>query len=148
MRSPSSSATDPQARAWFHTAEFDVAVHTRLTNSDTDQILARAWKFEAVIDAAHHPDLIDARGEIFSDYFRLRILHCLENWESIKAAWDLVSYSVQRNILSSQNIQPVSVLGIFRHGSHAQRLTAVQGILSDIPGLTVSWTAIVLAQCL
>ena len=93
MRSPSSSATDPQARAWFLTAEFDVAVHTRLTNSDTDQIfpdyvrhvfkareknfdssikgakdeiLARAWKFEAVIDAAHYPDLIDARGEIFT----------------------------------------------------------------------------------
>ncbi len=40
-----------------------------------DEILARAWKLEAVIDAAHHPDLIDARGEIFSDYFRLKFVH-------------------------------------------------------------------------
>ena len=47
-----------------------------------DEKLARSWKFEAVIDAAHHQDLINARGEIFSDYFRLHILHRLENCEA------------------------------------------------------------------
>jgi hypothetical protein len=39
----------------------------------------RDWKFEALIDAARHPDINDAHGEIFSDYFRLHIIHRIEN---------------------------------------------------------------------
>ena len=38
FRDRSSSVTDARARAWFLVAEFDVAEHTRLTNSDTDQL--------------------------------------------------------------------------------------------------------------
>ena len=38
MSASSSSATDPQARAWFLCAQFHVAEHTRLANSDTDQL--------------------------------------------------------------------------------------------------------------
>ena len=58
-----------------------------------------------------------------------------------KKAWDLVSYSVQRNILSSQTNEPVSVVGIFRN-VHSQRQTAVQGSLGGIPGLEMNWKAI------
>ena len=101
----------------------------------------KAWKFEAAIDAAFHPALIDVLGEISSDYFRLQILHRIKNWEELKKVWDLVSYSVQRYTLSSHTKGPVSVLGIFRN-VHSQRRTAVEGIFSGIPGLTVKWTAI------
>ncbi len=37
---------------------------------------ARAWKFEAVIDAAQHADLINHRGEISSDYFQMQLNRC------------------------------------------------------------------------
>ncbi len=40
----------------------------------------RAWKFEAVIDAAQHADLINLRGEISSDYFEMQINSHKENW--------------------------------------------------------------------
>ena len=39
MMASSSSAADPQARAWFLCAQFHVVEHTRLANSDTDQIM-------------------------------------------------------------------------------------------------------------
>jgi hypothetical protein len=52
-----------------------------------------AWKFEAMIDAAHHAELIDERGDIFPDYFRLRILQCILNWENFIEQYDLVCYS-------------------------------------------------------
>ena len=42
---------------------------------------ARAWKFEAVIDAAQHADLINHCGEISSDYFEMQINRRKENWE-------------------------------------------------------------------
>ena len=98
---------------------------------------ARAWKFEAVIDPAHHPDLIQVRsGEILSDYFHLHILQRISNWEEMKEAWGLVSYSVQRNhdIFSEH----VPVVGYFRHGSENPRLREVQGMFNGMPGLTVN----------
>jgi hypothetical protein len=39
MRTSSTSATDLQGCAWKLLAEFDVAKHTLLANSDTDQII-------------------------------------------------------------------------------------------------------------
>ena len=61
---------------------------------------ARAWKFEAVIDAAHHADLIKHGGEISSDYFELQINSRKGNWGEGIEKWDLISYSVPQNIAS------------------------------------------------
>ncbi len=44
----------------------------------------KAWKFDAVIDVALHADLLGARGEIHADYFHLRILQCIANWNQQK----------------------------------------------------------------
>jgi hypothetical protein len=41
---------------------------------------ARTWKFEAVIDAVRHADLINHRGEISSDYFEMQINCHKEIW--------------------------------------------------------------------
>ncbi len=38
MRAGASSEIDPRARAWFLIARFDLAVHTQLEDSDSDQI--------------------------------------------------------------------------------------------------------------
>ncbi len=38
-----------------------------------DNERVRAWKFEAVVDDAHHADLIDPCSGILSDYFHLHI---------------------------------------------------------------------------
>ena len=107
-----------------------------------DDDRARAWKFEAVIDATHHVDLVKAHGEILSDYFHLHILQRITNWEKIKDAYDLVSYSVQRKIFSQHARDPVPVVGYFRHGSDNMRRREVQGMLDGIPGLTVNWHAV------
>ena len=103
---------------------------------------AKAWKFEAELDAEHHADLIHVRGEINSDYFHLHILQRITNWENIKESYDLVSYSVQRNILSEHASVAVPVVGYFRHGSENLRRREVQGMLHGIPGLTVNWNAV------
>ena len=105
----------------------------------------KAWKFEAVIDAAHHTDLIDARGEILLDYFHLRILQRITNWEQQKEAWDLISYSVQQNIFREHACharESILVIGYFRHGSETVRLRDMKGLLDGIPGLTVNWHAV------
>jgi hypothetical protein len=70
----------------------------------------RAWRFEAMIDVAHHKGLIDAHGDIFSDYFRLHILQGIANWETIIKQWDLVCYSVPRNIGCLQTRDSVPVV--------------------------------------
>jgi hypothetical protein len=36
-------------------------------------------EIQAVIHTVHHPYLINAHGESFSDYFRLHILHSMRN---------------------------------------------------------------------
>jgi hypothetical protein len=56
----------------------------------------------------------------------------------MKEAWGLISYSIQRNIVSKH----VHVVGYFRHGSENPRLKEVQGMLNGIPGLTVNWIAV------
>jgi hypothetical protein len=43
------------------------------TKRNDDERLT-VWKFEAVIDAALHTDLLGARGEIHADYFHLHLL--------------------------------------------------------------------------
>jgi hypothetical protein len=72
---------------------------------------AKAWKFEALIDALHHTNLIDSRGEICSEYFHLHILQSITNWEKIKEAYDLISYSVQREMFSEHARGPVPMVG-------------------------------------
>jgi hypothetical protein len=60
---------------------------------------ARAWKFQAVIDAAQHADLINHCGEISSDYFEMQINRRKEKWEEGIEKWDLITYSVpQKNL--------------------------------------------------
>jgi hypothetical protein len=107
-----------------------------------DEERANAWKFEAEIDLAHHAELIHAPCQVRWDYFHLHILQRIDNWEEIKLAWDLVSYSVERNIFSEQARASVPVIGYFRHGSDNMRRREVQGMLDGIPGLTVDWNAV------
>ncbi len=54
------------------------------TRKDDERV--KAWKFEAVIDAAIHTDLLGARGEIHADSFHLRILQRITDWEQRKKA--------------------------------------------------------------
>jgi hypothetical protein len=51
-----------------------------------------------MIDVAHHKGLIDAQGDISSEYFRLHILQGIADWETTIEQWDLFFYSVHRNI--------------------------------------------------
>ena len=91
MMSHSSSATDPRARAWFLTVKFDVAVHTRLINSDTDQI--------------------------FPDYVR-QVFAAREKYlDSRIKGLQLITYSMPTTLSSLQNQEAVPVDAIF-HGSH------------------------------
>jgi hypothetical protein len=103
---------------------------------------ARAWKFEAVLDAVHHTDLVHARGKILWEYFHLHIIQRITNWEQIKDSYDLVSYSVQRNVSSEHEQDHIPVVGYLRHGSDNMRRREVQGLLDGIPGLTVNWHAV------
>jgi hypothetical protein len=47
---------------------------TRQPTTSKNDEQGRAWRFEAMIYVAHQKDLIDARGDISSDYFHLHIL--------------------------------------------------------------------------
>ena len=49
-----------------------------------DDDRAKAWKFKALIIAAHHQVVVKARGEIRSHYFHLHILQRITNWVRIK----------------------------------------------------------------
>ena len=111
-----------------------------------DDERVRAWKFDAVIDVALHADILGARGEIHADYFHQRILQCIADWNQQKVAWDLISYSVQRNIFCEHARDSVVVIGYFRHGSETVRQRDVQVMLDGIPGLTVNWHAVRLGQ--
>jgi hypothetical protein len=44
-----------------------------------EETRAIAWRFEAMIDAAQHADLVHDRGEIRSDYFHMNIIHRIPN---------------------------------------------------------------------
>jgi hypothetical protein len=79
------------------------------------------WKFEAVIDAAQHSDLINHSGEISSDYFEMQINSRKENWVERVEKWDLISYSVQQTIASSIAKVSITVGGFFHHVSRAVR---------------------------
>ena len=107
-----------------------------------EEARAKAWRFEAKIDAVQHVDLFHDWGEIRSDYFHLNILQRITNWETIQKVWDLISYSVQRNIISEHARDSVPVVGYFRHVSHGIRQKEVQSMLDGIPGLTVNWHAV------
>jgi hypothetical protein len=107
---------------------------------------ARAWKFEAVIDAAQHADLINHRGEILSDYFQMQLNRCKEHWVEGIDKWDLISYSLPQNISSLMAKDSITVGGIFQHVSRAVRRSVLQGMLDGIPGITMTWTAMHLGR--
>ena len=69
-----------------------------------------------MIDAALHTDLAGDRGEIHADYSHLHSLQRITDWEQRKKAWDLISYSVQRNIFCEHARDSVVVIGYFLHG--------------------------------
>ncbi len=83
------------------------------------------WKYEAVIDAAQHSDLINHSGEVSSDYFEMQINSRKENWVERVEKWDLISYSVvesvQQTIASSIAKVSITVGGFFHHVSRAVR---------------------------
>ena len=71
-----------------------------------------------MIDAAYHMDLVDDRGDIFADYFRLHILQRIVDWEITIEQWDLVCYSVQRSIISGQALDSIPMVGFIRNKNH------------------------------
>ena len=95
-----------------------------------------------MIDVAHHKYLIDAQGDIFSDYFRLHILQDV----AIIEQWEVVCYSVPRNIGCLQTRDSVPVVGFFRHKSQTQRRNFMQAMLGGISGLTVNWKMVPLGR--
>ncbi len=99
-----------------------------------------------MIDVAHHQGLIDAQGDIFSDYFCLHILQGITKWETTIEPWDLVCYSVPRNIGCLQTRDSVPVVGFFRHKNQIQRWNFMQAMLGSVPGLTVNWTVVTLGH--
>ena len=109
MMSHSSSATDPRARAWFLTVKFDVAVHTRLTNPDKDQI--------------------------FPDYVR-QVFAAREKYlDSRIKGLQLITYSMPTTLSSLQNQDAVPVDAIF-HGSHLVSQRTMETVFDRIEGLT------------
>ncbi len=84
-----------------------------------------------------------ACGSAVNKILCLHMLHCiiiLKREEKIEA-YDLVSYSVQRNISSLHDIVPVPVEGYFRQGANTVMQTTVQGMLRYISCLSANWTA-------
>ena len=111
----STSSQTPRARAWFLYAQFDVAVHKRLANSNTDQIFPEYIR-----------ELIDSRRSYLDS--RLK-------------GMNFISYSVPRTLSSLQNRGVVTMDGIF-HGSHVVSQRTVQGLFDSVDGLTASWGAL------
>jgi hypothetical protein len=87
MRAGSTSATDPQASAWYLYAEFDVVKHTRLANADTDQII--------------------------TEYVREVIAASEQNLDARIKGLDLITYSGPTTLSSLQNRRVVPVDAIF-----------------------------------
>jgi hypothetical protein len=90
---------------------------------------ARAWRIEAVVNAAQHTNFINPSGEISSEYFQMHINSHKENWvEGIKT-WDLISYSVQQKICSLNARDCITVTGFFQHGTPRVRLSVLLDML-------------------
>ena len=111
----SDALSDARARAWFLCAEFDVAVHTRLANFNTNQI--------------------------FPEYIRELIDSRLSYLNSRLKGINFISYSVPRTLYSLRQRGVVSMNGIF-HGSRVVSQHTVQGLFGSVEGLTASWGAL------
>ncbi len=66
---------------WYRIDYMGVSNSRQPTTSKNEE-RGRAWRFEAMINVAHHEGLIDASGDIFPDYFRLHILQGIADWET------------------------------------------------------------------
>ncbi len=62
-----------------------------------EEALANTWRFKAKIDAAQHADLYMFLVQSAQTTFTTN--RHISKWETIKEVWDLISYSVQRNII-------------------------------------------------
>jgi hypothetical protein len=111
--------SDARARTWFLQAEFDVAVHTRLANSNTSQN--------------------------FSEYIRELIDFRLSYLNSRLKGINFISYSMPRTLSSLRQRGIVSMNGIF-HGSRVVSQHTVQGLFGSVDGLTASWAALYFGQ--
>ena len=115
----SDALSDARARAWFLYAEFDVTVHTRLANSNTNQI--------------------------FPEYIRELIDSRLSYLNSRLKGINFISYSVPRTLNSLLQRGVVSMNGIF-HGSRVVSRHTVQGLFGSVEGLTASWGTLYFGQ--
>jgi hypothetical protein len=79
LRESSLGGIDPSL--WYRIDYMGVSNSRQPTTSKNEE-RGRAWRFEAMIDVAHHKGLIDASGDIFPDYFRLHILQGIADWET------------------------------------------------------------------
>ena len=125
MSAGSSLAEEQQARAWFLLAQFDVAVHTRLANSATDQIFPEYVR-----------ELLDARKK----YRETRLKGLV-----------LFTYSMPTSLscLSSKpdgNDEGIVVMQGILHGPRLVLLHAVQGLFGSVQGLTTHWAPLCFGQ--
>ena len=77
MSAGSSLAEEQQARAWFLLAQFDVAVHTRLANSATDQIFPEYVR--ELLDARKTYRETRLKGLVLLTYSMPTSLSCLSS---------------------------------------------------------------------
>ena len=123
MSAHSSSANERRARAWLLHAQFHVAEHTRLANSDTNQIFP----------------------EYIREFFNARASYLNKHLKSL----NLISVSVPTTLSSPETLDGyrdvVNVHGIF-HGSHLVSERALQGIFGSSAGVTTSWDALYCGQ--
>ena len=75
MSAGSSLPEEQQARAWFLLAQFDVAVHTRLANSATDQIFPEYVR--ELLDARKKYQEARLKGLVLFAYLMLTSLSSL-----------------------------------------------------------------------
>jgi hypothetical protein len=122
MSGGSSLAEEQQARAWFLLAQFDVAVHTRLANSATDQIFPEYVR-----------ELLDAR----KTYRAARLKGLV-----------LFTYSMQMSLssLPDGNDKGIVVMQGILHGPRLVLEHAVQGLFGSVHGLTTHWAPLYFGQ--
>jgi hypothetical protein len=114
---------------------------------------SRVWTFAGVIDSARHPGLFNTYA-IRHDYLRQRIISENSVWDQSADAWEIISYAIQKDwplvalapCPSLPTGYEVPVHGIFVHGSQNVRLSSVRSILDGIPGLSVTWTPVLVGK--
>ena len=115
MSAGAASESEPRARAWILIARFDLAVHTRLLDSDKDRIFPEYVR-----------ELLDPREK----YRETRL-----------KGLSLFTYSMPTSLFSmpdGQSRDSVFMQGIYQ-GSYLVSERAVRGLFGSVEGLDANW---------